>query len=154
MPVKRTFVAATLAGIAFFAASAPGAPILEPMVSPNPDSTFTLIRGGHGGGGHGGAGGGFSGFGGSFGGGRTMGGFGPSTAGVQSYGGRSFGARPFATRTYSGRPALRGERFVRGHRVVSHHRHHRRRFFVSGFGWVDSDYCTWPYNWGPWCDNY
>jgi hypothetical protein len=170
MPVKHALAAVTVAGISFFAGSAL-APASDRPVTPNPDSTFTLIRGGGGGGGHGGGGGfggghgGFGGFGGGgfggrgfaisgFGGSRMMGGFGPRFAGVHSFGGRGFARRSFATRTFAGRTAFRGHRAFRGshfHGRQAVFRHGRRFFIRNGGWWVGGYYCNWPYNWGPWC---
>jgi hypothetical protein len=149
-----------LTGITFFAGSTPAAPVSNRPVAPNPDSSFTLIHG-HGGGGGGGGGfgggfggGGFGGFGGGhsfsmggIGSGHIMGGFGPRVATAHGFGGHNFAARPFAGR---GHNFARRARFHH-HPTVFRHNHHRHRIFVNGVGWVYSDYCVWPYNWGPWC---
>src|ERR1700730_4472650 len=56
MPVKLTLASITVAGLALLGGSAFSGPITS--IAPNPDSTFTLIRGGGGAGGGRGAGGG------------------------------------------------------------------------------------------------
>jgi len=139
MLVKHALAAISVAGFSFFAASAfPEA--LTPIAPPvNPDSAFTLVRGGHGGGG------GHAGFGGGIGGrGMAMGGFsrGPMLGGAN----RGFVSRPFVSRPAT----FRGQRFFRGGRFHGHRRvvfrHGRRFVIVTGGPWWDGgwdDSCYW-----------